>query len=112
MEQAAPVWRRILAAQARKIVLHPALVLVGDEIAPDGGKIRAARQQALGFVRRDGLASAVTQINLPLDLGGLPFCLAGADIDQIQLHGADAPVFIDLWGKGDVDGISGEDRCL
>lgn len=54
----------------------------------------------------------MTQINLPLDLGGLPFCLAGADIDQIQLHGADAPVFIDLWGKGDVDGISGEDRCL
>ena len=36
-----------LAAQACKIVLHPALVLVGDEIAPDGGKVRAARQQTL-----------------------------------------------------------------
>ena len=80
------------------------------EIAPQIDKLLPLGQQRRRIVRQKRLAGGVARIERRLLAHAVSERCIWADIDQIELDGADAAEFVDLRREGDLDQIAHADR--
>ena len=95
-----------LPHQTGVVFVESATLAAGDQITPNRDKFTAQRKEGIRFLRGEWIPVpiAIIKRTIPL-MDGAGLCIR-ADIDKVQLQGADAAELVDLGRKGKLNGIA------
>ena len=101
---------RDFAHETAKLLANDAVLCACRQIPPDCDKVLPLGDQPVELLRAQRLPLQMPAVERLAGAETRARLLVGANIQQIQLHGAKSAVFIDLRGVGDIDHISQRNR--